>query len=196
MDYTPEQIEYINMQNAQQQQQIPYFPPVSPINENTLVSQTNPKDILEELQHKLRSEIPESGPDGKINWKRPSEVRPMMNERGIHSVLVDCYGIINQNTILSNLDEEDVRVMVLEHSKALTLKLAVNWKEFECEKSNLSTIVLIVASMIYTSLRRGFNQDERTFLKTAVRSTEQIMVRPTNMNSMQGEQKKWWQIWK
>ena len=201
MDY-PQQPYFIPEQQQGQQGEYLYPPIQSPINENTLVSQTNPKEILEELAHKLRCELEvtdhESSDKSAKKWYRPDEVRPLLNEKGVHSILVDAYGIVNQITILSNLNDEDVRVMVLEHAKALTLKLAQTWKEFDIDKSNLTTIVLITTSMIYASLKRGLNQGERTFLKTAVSSREQIMIRPKNMDSMGQvqEDKKFWQIWK
>lgn len=202
VDY-PQPVYYQDPNQQQQQNQEYLYPPIqSPINENTLVSQTNPKDILDELAHKLRCELEvndtESSDKSAKKWYRPDEVRPLLNEKGVYSILVDAYGIVNQCTILSNLNDEDVRVMILEHGKALTLKLAVSWKEFDIDKSNLSTIVLITTSMIYTALKRGFQQGERTFLKTAVSSREQIMIRPKNMNDMGQiqEDKKFWQFWK
>src|SRR3990167_10878754 len=180
MDVGQEQVIH---QNAQQQ---PYFPPQSPIDEVTLVSQTNPHSLLVELQHKLRSEIAIEDQYGNKMWERPPEIKPMLNERGVHSILIDAYSVVNQNTILSNLSEEDVSKIVIELGKSVTFKLAMNWKEFECEKSNLSTIVLTVSTMAYTALRRGFEQGERTFLKTAVRTTETIMQRPQEAKQDKG----------
>jgi len=168
----------------QPQGQMPYFPPQPSINETTLVSQTNPQGLIDELGHKLRSEIKKTEEDGSTKWVRPEGIDPMLNEKGIYSILVDVYSITNQGTILSNLTEDIVSKIVTELGKTVTFKLAMNWKEYECKKSNLSTIVLIVCNMSYMSLRRGMDQGERNFIKNVGRYTEHI----TMGGGMQGGQ--------
>ena len=159
-------------------------PPMQPsINETTLVSQTNPQGLIDELAHKLRSEIKITTDNGE-RWVRPEGIDPMLNEKGIYSILVDVYSITNQGTILSNLTEDIVSKIVTELGKTVTFKLAMNWKEYECKKSNLSTIVLIVCNMSYMSLRRGMDQGERNFIKNVGRYTEHI----TMGGGMQGGQ--------
>jgi len=182
-------------QDQQDQAQSPYpliLPPQSPIDDVTLVTQTNPAPLLIELAHKLKCEI-EFEEDGKKVWKRMEGIEPMINDIGIHSVLVDVYGIVNQGTILSNLTIEDVENITIEIGKVVTFKLASNWKEYGIKKPNLSTIVFAITNPCYIALKRGLDQGERTFLKTAVKSTEHVMINPKGQ--MPGE-KKFWQVWK
>jgi len=180
-DAIAQQVQQNMIPQDPQSSQLPYFPPQSSIKETTLVSQTNPQPLLEELSHKLRCEMPETQEDGRIKWVKPAGVEPLLNEKGIHSILVDVYSITNQGTILSNLNEEIVSKIVIEVGKAIVFKLATNWKEYECKKSNLTTIVLTVCNMSYMALRRGMDQGERTFIKSVGRYTEQVAVRPQGM---------------
>lgn len=178
---------------AQQSSQFPAFPPTQVIDDVTLVTQTNPRPLIEHLLHVLRCEVETPNGKGGTEWKRPQGRRPLLNEDGIHSILADVYPVVNQSTILSNLDEEDVSKTVIELGKTVTLKLMRNWKEFECDKANLTTIVFSVTNMAYTALKRGLGQGERNFLKTSVRTTENVLYRP---KSLEPEKKPAWQFWK
>jgi len=195
-------INYSSIPQEQQQDASPMFPVMplqSPINDVTLVTQTDPHRLVEELRHKLKCEIPVMNQEtGQEEWQRPEGITPLLDDQGINSVMADVYGIVNQITILSNLSEDDVSNMVIELGKVVTYKLSMNWKEFEIQKSNLSTIVLMVTNMCYTAGRRGMDGGERVFLKTAVRTSETIINRPNQSQQMNGgyNDKSWWQFWK
>lgn len=194
--------QYIDASQLQQSQQNPqeqpmpyYQPPQSPIDDVTLVTQTNPQPLIIELSHKLKCEI-EVEENGQKKWIRPKGIEPLLNDKGIYSLLVDVGSIVNQCTILSWLEERDVENITIEIGKTVTFKLAMNWKEYELKKSNLTTVVFAVTNLCYTALKRGMNQGERTFLKTAVRSTEHMIINPKGQSQFSPVEKKWWQIWK
>ena len=147
------------------------------VNETTLVSQTNPRPLIEELTHKLRGEIPEFGKDGQIlKWYRPEGIKPMLNERGIYSILVDVDTLTNQGTILSNLDDQKVANITQRLAMTIIKKIAINWKEFDCEKSNMETVCFAIIDMSHMALLRGMDQGERNFIKNVGRYTEHITM--------------------
>jgi len=191
-----EQDQNQGIQYQDQNQFIPYpvQPFQSPISDSTIISQTNPNSMVQELRRKLKCEIEVIDPETKQpKWEKMEGIKPMMNDQGINSVMADVHGLVNQLTVLSNISEEDASNLTIELGKTLTYKLAMNWKEFEVDKSNLSTIVLIITNMAYMASRRGMDQGERIFLKTAVRTTENIISRPMER---QNEDRPWWRVWK
>lgn len=160
----------------------------------TLVGQTNPKPLIQDLIHYYRCEIEVPNKMGGTKWERPQGVRPMMNEFGIHSVIIDVYSVVNQGTVLSNLTEEDVANITIQVHMNLISKLGMNWREYEIEKANLSTILWVTSNMCYMALKRGLNQGERGFLKKTVFSNE-----TRNFGSpgkMPSEKKHFWEVWK
>lgn len=171
-----------------------YQPPQPPIDDVTLVTQTNPGALIIEWMHKMKGQI-EVDENGQKKWITPQGAEPLMNDNGIHSCLIDIYSVVNQCTILSWIDREDVENITIEVGKAVTFKLAMNWKDYELKKCNLTTVVLSITNLCYMALNRGKDQGERTFLKTAVRSSEHVMIQPKSMQSMGGD-KKFWEFWK
>jgi len=159
-------------------------------NEITLVSQTNPQTLLDEFEHKLKGEIKELNDNGEEKWIKKFDA--IANNSGIQSIIVDLGSIVNQNTILSNLEEDDIRKLTVEFGKMLTFKLMIKYKTYDIQKSNLNTIVMGATSLVFISLKRGFKEGERKFLKTTVRSQEHLKFD----QSQQEKEKFTWKFWK
>jgi len=175
------------------QAQLPYMMQEQAKQEATLVGQTNPRPLIDDLIHYYRCEI--EMPDGKggKKWSRPDGIKPLMNELGVHSVIIDVYSIVNQGTVLSNITDEDVANLTIQIHMNLIEKLGSDAELFELENSNLNTVLWTTSNMCYMALKRALNQGERGFLKKVVFSNENRTFGPTGKTT---ENKKFWEVWK
>lgn len=150
-----------------------YSPP--PNNEASLVIQTDPKHILDRIEHILRRDKI----DGQGEWKPQKNVAPMLNEEGLNSLMVDAEGLINQNTVMSNLTEKEIKRIVLQLGDTLLTKVMIKSTEWKIDDGDVETIIFTILNMAYIALKRGYMEGERRFLKTSVRSHETIRINPT-----------------
>lgn len=157
----------------------------------TLVGQTNPRQIIEDLKHYYRCEVEVPNGRGGSKWERPQGIKPLLNERGVHSIIIDVFGYVNQGTILSNLSDDDVGKLTIECGWTVAKKLKRKHKEFNCDEWNMTTIVMTTATMAKMALLRAKNQGERGFLR-------HVVFQNQSNNSVQGlpKEKRFWEVWK
>jgi len=147
----------------QQQQQI----------QAALVDQTNPLHVLEELELKLKGF--RQNYDG--TYKKISS--PLMNENGINRILFLISSIVNQNTILSHLELEEIGRLIMRVSDDTIDDLVLNWREYDIrDKILLDAIVDSVLFPCFMSLKRAWKQNEKNWLNRAV--VETISNSPRN----------------
>ena len=169
----------------QQQQQDSNFDYTTPVynqnsNDASLVITTNPNKIMDRIKHIFHRE---EWDEQQSKWIRPKDdngvfLKPMINYKGMNSLILDCENIVNQNTIMSNLSDEEISRIVIELGDTMIDKLEMEADNFEVQESDLNTILYSILNLAYISLKRGFMEGERRFLKTSVRSTEQVISRP------------------
>jgi hypothetical protein len=141
--------------------------------ETSLVSQTNPKEVLFEIEMKLRGKKEVVNEEtGKKEWVMPLNCKPLVNDKGINSFLSDAAAVINQNTILSNLKDTEVAGIITSLGDTIINKITMNWKDFDIDKSNLDTVHNSIIIPAFMSLKRAMNEGEKRFLKTSVRAVE------------------------
>ena len=163
---------------AQQQQEempiSPYaYPPVQQENTSNIIMQTNPDKILDEIEKALKGEIYNYE---QKKWEKKDDA--WLNKQGIGQIIIIAKSIINQNTIMSNLDDNEIEAMIINLGDELVMLLKMRYQEFEINKAKLTSIVNLVTRMAYCSLKRAWHGDEKKFLKTSVRSMETIIQRP------------------
>ena len=149
----------------------------------SLVEQTNPKEVLKEIELTLKGWRYDSV---KQDWVMPVDAEPIVNELGLNSLMADARSVINQNTILSNFKIEQISLIIIRLGRTIKNKIKMNWKEFGIDKSNLDTAVFAVTDPAYASLMRAKDEGEKRFLKTSVRAVESFtsMQKPqSNINS-------------
>ena len=157
------------------------YPIVNPqMKETTVISQTNPKATIEELKHLLRGEEEHTDENGKSVWIRDKDTTPLMNEKGIKSILANLHGA-NQGVVFSNYEEENLLAIVRNDGYILIDKLGENIEEFGIEQGNLNTILYAILNAVYSSYRRGMNQGERIFVKTFYTENNTQVTRPIEM---------------
>jgi len=190
MDYPPgfcppqEQEQQVEQQQPQgNRYDLPFggYPIVNPqMKETTVISQTNPKFVIEELKHLLRGEEEKIDENGKSTWTKDANTKPLMNEIGIKSILANLHGA-NQGVVFSNYEEENLLAIVRNDGYILIDKLGENKDLWEIEQGNLNTILYTILNTIYSSYRRGMNQGERIFVKTFYTENNTQVTRPIEM---------------
>jgi len=102
------------------------------------------------------------------------------------------------NFIWSNLrNDEEVMRIVNRLGKTITRKLAANWKDWDVDKSNMTSIIIFVCHQALASTRRGYQSGEREFLKKNViehhQTTQQV---GGNVPQSSSDKKHFWEVWK
>ena len=181
------QQQYIDQPQYVEEQQPRYglppggYPNINPpVKETTVISQTNPKFVIEELKHLLRGEEEHIDENGKSNWTIDKDTKPLMNEKGIKAILANLHGA-NQGVVFSNYEEENLLAIVRNDGYVLIDKLGENMEEWGVEQGNLNTILYAILNTIYSSYRRGMNQGERIFVKTFYTENNTQVTRPIEM---------------
>lgn len=124
-----------------------------------LVEQTNPKKIVEEIMLRLR------GVERKMDGTLVQIAEPKMNRIGLERIGFILQGHINQNVILSHLEEKEIRNIILSLSDDLVDCLALNWRNFGIkDKTDLDDINNSVLCNIYFALKRAEGQNEKNWL--------------------------------
>jgi len=163
----PEEYEHYKAQESLQQQQIDaqqglYAPQLAEQVQQSqaiLVEQTNPKNIVRDIILRLRGA--EEKPDGKL----VRVAAPKMNKKGIDNMWFILDSHINQNVILSHLEEREIRALISGVQNDIVDDLSLNWKAYGItKKSDLDTINNSVLFNIYTALKRAEGQNEKNWL--------------------------------
>ena len=154
------------------------YPNINPqLKETTIISQTDPKKVLEEFMHIMRGEEEKIDDEGHSKWDKPAGAKPLMNEDGIRYLRVDVFGA-NQGIVYSNYEDDDARAIVNAIADEVVDKIGDNYIEYGIDKSNLGSITLIVLGILFSSYRRGMGQGERIFVKTIYSENNTQVTRP------------------
>lgn len=151
----------------------PFMAAQQQVGQAALVAQTDPKHVIKEIEHQLRSEVEK--PD-KTGWEKVGE--PMLNDKGITDLLLDIKSVVNQNTILSFLTEDEINKIIQEIGNKIVDKLTLNCKEYGiADRSKLDSIVDACLYPTYFALKRALKQSEKNWLHRTV--FESIQSRPS-----------------
>ena len=124
-----------------------------------LIAQTNPKEILREIELKLRGERERY--DGTIEQIS----KPLMNQLGRSRILFFMDILINQNTILSHVEDREISKLIIAVGEDLLMDLAVNWREYGVnDRSMLNLIEKSVLIPGFLALKRALGQGEKNWL--------------------------------
>lgn len=159
-----------NAQAALQNQNIDgqrSFNLMSQRNENQLgqaaiLEQTNPNHILYDLELKLRGK--------RIDYKgHIIDGAPIMNELGVNRMMAFMSCIINQNTILSSLEDKEISNIIIRIGDDIIDDLTLNWEDYgitdQIMRDFIVNMILIPAFM---SLKRAHHRNEKQWIGRSV----------------------------
>lgn len=142
-----------------------YITPPFTTSHADLIEKISPQKLAEELMHKLKNETYD---ELEKKWIRPFDSKPLINELGLSIIMSIATSYINDNTIYSNLTEQDIRALIIKLSKQLIFLLRCRYHEFEIEKAHLTTVKNLVLTTSYKALRRALDGAERKILAKTI----------------------------
>jgi len=148
------------------------------VDRNLLHEQLNPDLILVEVKNYLLGITH----DVEGNPVR-SKSMAYMNDNGANYVISMLTGIVNNNTVLSNIDEKEAydicRYMMFE----IAMHLGFNNEDYELELKKLGSVINFVKNMVLLTLKRSVD-------KTTLKALTQVeRVQYSQVSSPQSERK-------
>ena len=117
-----------------------------------LLDRTDPRVVILDIKNTFRGlEFDEVSGE----WKRHEGSEPLMNEKGINAIMPLVRSLVNDNSVLSNFDDEG-RDLVVITSDAIHDLLEENWKEYGIRKSQLSSVISVFLNMAVPCVKRGY----------------------------------------
>lgn len=159
-----QQFEYQQKLNQQQieGQQSMYAPQLyehMQQNQAVLVEQTNPKKIVKEIVLRLR------GLEEKEDGRVVQVAEPKINKRGYDNVWFILDSHINQNVILSHLNDQEIRKIMENVQDDIVDDLSLNKDNYGIKsKTDLDLINNSIIVNIYLALKRAREQNEKNWL--------------------------------
>jgi hypothetical protein len=125
-----------------------------------VIEQINPKRVVGEVLLELDGKEVNSSGDIIIIGI------PYLNQEGLRNIKVRMRSLINQNNIMSFLNDKEIRRLMLRLSDDLAIDLALNWRNYGIQSRTIcDTIMNIVLINSFTALKRSEEQNEKRFLK-------------------------------
>lgn len=124
---------------------------------------TNPENELYKMELTFR---------GKILDKDGNEIKigdPLMNEFGVSSVMGLVQSIVSQVTIMSNLDKQDIPLLIDFLADTLCRDLMINRIPYDISgRVARDNIFFTTLSSAYITMKRSFEEGDRRFWKGSV----------------------------
>lgn len=124
-----------------------------------VIEQVNPRKVVEDIILELDGK--ERNEDGEL----VDIGQPLMNKDGLQMIKIKLRSIVNQNTIMSHLDDGDIRRLMYLLAANLRVDIGLNWRDYGISSRTLcDTIMDIVIMNAYTALKRAREQNEKNWL--------------------------------
>lgn len=141
-------------------------------------------DILERAEHILRGDVVKFK-DGQLIWgKNPNPKDNTLNEFGVQILLKILSSYLNRNTILSDYDDDEVRIKVFDFGRDINNLIFMKYEEMGMDTENKrKEYVMIVRQMVdivHSAYGRAKDGGERRSLR------EMINVQQTHSSMAQG----------
>jgi hypothetical protein len=176
-------------QNQEQQPpQIRSNPYASPMYNygSSILLLTNPQNEL----HKLELTFRALQEDDDGNVKNMGD--PLMNEKGISSVLGQAQALINQDTVMSNLDKMDIPLLMDFLGDTLAKDLMMNRINYEIKTAGArDKIFFETLALTYITLRRAYLEGDKRFWKGSQQEITTRVEGNTQKGSMLGKLMGW-----
>lgn len=134
--------------------------------EGSLRYQIETSNILEELEHGLKAEVPILDQNtNTISWQKPKGVEPLINQRGVNNVITLLRIRLTKIFVLSELEQESIEWMTINLGQTLIDDLYFNWAEYGIkDTAAASMIVALVCDTVFATLRKGYKGNYQKFI--------------------------------
>jgi phosphopantothenate synthetase len=112
-----------------------------------------------------------------MEWDEESEKfqktgLPLLNDMGVHRLKTILRGILDTNTILSNLEDDSICDICVEMGETIIWLIAEKHTEYGVDISDRDLIVDIITRIVYTTLKRAQAGLERKTIREIVQVHE------------------------
>ena len=135
---------------------------------NTMIQLTNPESILEKMDLTFRSMMMDH--KGKPYSVGP----PLMNELGISAVRGQVQSIVNQTTVMSNFNKNDIPMLMDFLGDTLAKDLMMNRETYGMTFTTRDKVYFVSLTSAFICMKRALDEGEKRFWKNSqheVRST-------------------------
>jgi len=135
--------------------------------QNTINEQLNLSELLKGLENSLLGRYIDSDTGEYVTVKNPP-----INREGVQRINMLISSVFDQNTILSNLEEEEIISMCHEFGEAIVWLIAENYEAFQIKVADRDMIVDIVNRTFYNTLKRAWKGMERESARRVLQINE------------------------
>ena len=146
----------------EQPQQLPSSSLMTPRDEygGSIITLTNPEKVIENAKLTYRSQIEDS--DGVVHQNG----EPLMNEEGINSVIGQIQTLVNQVTVMSNLNKMEIPMLVEFLGDTLAKDLMMNRIRYDIKSSSSRDKIYFTAlTSAFVCMKRAYEEGEKRFWK-------------------------------
>lgn len=141
-------------------QQLPNFSSGNNQHSGSIVLLTNPENDLFKFELFLRSMVLDEQGNPK-----PAGL-PLMNDIGISAVLGMLSTTVSQNTVMSNVDEKGIGILIKLNADTLAQLIMMNRKNYGIKDHSIANMIYnAYINKTYLTLRRPFEEGDRRFWK-------------------------------
>jgi hypothetical protein len=147
----------------------PYMSPMHQYG-SSIILMTNPENELFKLELTFRSMMLDANGN-------PYQVgEPLMNDYGISSVIGTIQALVNQITVMSNLDKFEVQMLMDFLADTLAKDLMMNRMNYDIKSSaTRDKIYFNALATTFVTLKRGFEEGDKRFWKGSVQEIHTTM---------------------
>lgn len=129
----------------------------------------------------------EEQPDGTIIYYD----EPILNDKGVRSVMGQIDSIVHRITIMSNLSNEEISKEMISSSRTLILDLMFNRVNYGIKNSisDRTKIVSMFQSLVFSCIKRSMSGDDKRFWKGV--HTENV----NSISNMAQQSQPWYKRW-
>lgn len=153
--------------------------------ENLIRWQLELNDILERAEHILKGDVPVFK-DGHIIWDpNPHPEKNTLNIYGVQEVLKVLSLYVNRNTILSDYENEEIKLKVYDFASEMNNLIFMRSQEFGLDtvekRKNYPMLVREIVDIVHSAYKRALDGGERRSLREMISVTQ-----ATNTNAQLG----------
>jgi len=116
----------------------------------------DPSNIIEKIRHNLKGEIEVIDSLGKKRWDEKGA--KIMNDDGINHIISILDSYINRNTLLSNLDDNEILMIIKPLDKELNALFYQKWRKFDLELEHWAITKNRIVDMVFLALKQANNK--------------------------------------
>lgn|SRR3990167_4472762 len=106
---------------------------------------------------------------------------PMLNKYGTYKMISIVKQYLNRNTMMSNLQEEQILRMLRRLNEKLVIHLGMSFDIYEIDKRDLPIIKKLILDSVEVTLYRAWNNGERKYLNTINKRVEAYADKPKEL---------------